>query len=55
MDGPGEVCLETEVEKRWRSGMKPDEIARAMGVDMGWVEKIIATQEEEPDATPEKE
>ncbi len=52
MDGPGEVCLEAEVEKRWRSGMEPEEIARAMGVDVGWVEDILAAQEEGPDATP---
>jgi hypothetical protein len=55
MDGPGEVCLEAEVEKLWRSGMEPEEIARTMGVDVSWVEALISAQEREPGAAPGRE
>lgn len=42
MEGQGEVCLEEEVERRRRAGMTPEEIAREMGLDPGWVESLVA-------------
>lgn len=55
MEGPGEVCLEVEAEKLWRSGMEPEEIARVMGVDVIWVEALIPDRREEPARGPERE
>lgn len=45
MEGQGEVCLEEEVERRRRAGMAPEEIAREMGLDPGWVESLVADEE----------
>ena len=42
-----EVCLEEEVERLRRSGMSTSEIARAMGVDEGWVEGLVAMSADE--------
>ena len=42
-----EVCLEEEVERLRRSGMSASEIARAMGVDEGWVESLISMSADE--------
>lgn len=42
MEDRREVCLEEEIEKRRRSGMAPEEIAREMGVDAAWVEQVIS-------------
>jgi len=42
-----EVCLEEEVERLRRSGMRTSEIARAMGVDEGWVEGLVAMSADE--------
>ena len=42
LDNRGEVCLEEEVERRRRAGMAPEEIAREMGLDPGWVESLVA-------------
>ena len=41
MEG-GEVCLEEEVEKMWRSGMSKEEISKKMGVDPTWVESLVS-------------
>ncbi len=41
MEG-GEVCLEEEVEKMWRSGMSNEEISEKMGVDPAWVESLVS-------------
>ncbi len=45
MEGQGEVCLEEEVERRRRAGMSPEEIAREMGLDPGWVESLVSMSE----------
>jgi hypothetical protein len=42
LEDRGEVCLEEEVARLRRSGMSAREIARAMGVDEGWVEGVIS-------------
>jgi DNA-directed RNA polymerase specialized sigma24 family protein len=42
-----EVCLEEEVERLRRSGMSASEIARAMGVDEGWVESLVSISADE--------
>ena len=42
-----EVCLEEEVERLRRSGMSTSEIARAMGVDEGWVESLVSISADE--------
>ncbi len=56
MNGKGEVCLEEEVERRRRSGMSTDEIARDMGVDPAWIESLVSMWEpdEEPSAKSSK-
>lgn len=46
MEDRREVCLEEEVERLRRSGMSTSEIARAMGVDEGWVEGLVAAQDD---------
>ncbi len=55
LDNRGEVCLEEEVERRRRAGMAPEEIAREMGLDPGWVESLVARlpEEDETSAPPE--
>jgi hypothetical protein len=55
LDNKGEVCLEEEVEKRRRSGMSTDEIARDMGVDPAWVQSIVSMVEVEDSSTAERE
>jgi len=47
LDNGGEVCLEEEVERRRRSGMTPEEIAREMGLEVAWVEEVVAMLPEE--------
>ena len=42
VEGGGEVCLEEEVQRLWRSGMSVAEISRTMGVDEGCVEVLIS-------------
>jgi hypothetical protein len=56
LNGKGEVCLEEEVERRRRSGMSTDEIARDMGVDPAWIESLVSMWEpdEEPSAKSSK-
>ena len=55
MDNKGEVCLEEEVERRRRSGMSTEAIAREMGVDPSWVESIVSMTEEEGSSEPNRE
>jgi hypothetical protein len=50
LENGGEVCLEEEVERRWRAGMMPEEIAREMGVDPSWVESLVARLPDEGEA-----
>jgi hypothetical protein len=50
VEGGGEVCLEEEVERLRRSGMSAAEISRTMGVDQGWVEALISSWGEGPEA-----
>jgi predicted transposase YdaD len=47
LENGGEVCLEEEVERRRRSGMTPEEIAREMGVELTWVEEVVAMSPDE--------
>jgi hypothetical protein len=47
LEDPREVCLEEEVARLRRSGMSTHEIARAMGVDEGWVESLISISADE--------
>lgn len=42
MEDCGEVCLEEKVEQLRRSGMGPEEISSKMGVDIAWVEQVLA-------------
>jgi hypothetical protein len=55
LDNGGEVCLEEEVERRRRAGIPPEEIAREMGLDPGWVESLVARtgDDDEISAPPE--
>ena len=55
MGNKGEVCLEEEVEKRWRSGMSTDEIAQDMGVDPAWVESLVSMTGVGGSSTAERE
>jgi hypothetical protein len=55
LDNKGEVCLEEEVEKRRRSGMSTNEIARDMGVDPAWVQSTVSMMEVEDSSTAERE
>jgi hypothetical protein len=50
LENGGEVCLEEEVERRWRVGMAPEEVAREMGVDPSWVESLVARLPDEGEA-----
>ena len=50
MEGRGEVCLEEEVERLRRSGMSAAEISRTMGVDQSWVEALLSSWVEGPEA-----
>ena len=53
MENGGEVCLAEEVERRRRSGMTAEEIAREMGLQLPWVEETLAaSQEADPDTDP---
>lgn len=52
MDGRGEVCLEEEVERLWRSGMSPEKISAHMGLDPGWITEVISPFADEDN--PEK-
>lgn len=45
MANKGEVCLEEEVDRMWRSGMSTAEIAQEMGVDPSWVESLVSMWE----------
>jgi hypothetical protein len=47
LDDRREVCLEEEVERLRRFGMSTREIARAMGLDEGWVESLISMSADE--------
>jgi hypothetical protein len=49
-----EVCLEEEVERLRRSGMSTSEIARAMGVDEGWVEGLVAVWADEDSSAEDR-
>jgi hypothetical protein len=49
-----EVCLEEEVERLRRSGMSTSEIARAMGVDEGWVESLVAVWADEDSSAEDR-
>jgi hypothetical protein len=50
VEGGGEVCLEEEVERLRRSGMSAAEISRTMGADQGWVEALLSSWGEGPEA-----
>ena len=54
MEDRREVCLEEEVERLRRSGMSASEIARAMGVDEGWVESLVAVSADEDSSTEDR-
>ncbi len=54
MDGRGEVCLAEEAERLRRFGLGIDEVARRMGVDVAWVETVVAEPEGDEEPTPEK-
>ena len=55
MENKGEVCLEEEVERRWRSGMSTDAIAQDMGVDPSWVESLVSMVADEESSTTSHE
>ncbi|WP_165874090.1 hypothetical protein [Rubrobacter taiwanensis] len=42
-----DTCLVNEVERLWRQGLSPEEIAAGMGVDEEWVREVVALLEEE--------
>lgn len=42
MEDNREVCLEEEVWRRRRSGSNPEEISTGMGVNIVWVEQVLA-------------
>ncbi|HET7481056.1 MAG TPA: hypothetical protein VFJ72_16240 [Rubrobacteraceae bacterium] len=42
MEDQREVCLEEEVWRLRRAGNKPEEISARMGVDVSWVEQVLA-------------
>ncbi|WP_162924309.1 hypothetical protein [Rubrobacter indicoceani] len=46
----GEVCLEQTVERLYEEGKTPAGIAEVMGVDVGWVETLVAGWADEPEA-----
>ena len=54
MEGRGEVCLAEEAERLQRSGLRIHEVARRMGVDVAWVETVIAEPEGDEELAPEK-
>ena len=51
MENGGEVCLEEEVGRLWRSGMSVQEISDSMGLEPAWVAEIVALLPEEPPDT----
>ena len=55
LENGGEVCLEEEVERRWRLGMAPEGIVREMGVDLSWVESLVSRLSGEGEASMARE
>ena len=50
----GEVCLAEEAENLWRSGLGVDEISRRMGVDVAWVQTVVAPHAKDGQPEPDK-
>lgn len=42
MEDNREVCLEEEVWRLRRAGLEPEGISSAMGVDLAWIEQVLA-------------
>ena len=53
MDEKGELCLQEEVGRLWEACLSGEEIAREMGVDVGWVEAVISMLD--PEDKPARE
>ena len=49
MEDNREVCLEEEVWRLRRAGMEPEDISAAMGLELAWIEQVLAMlPDEEP-------
>lgn len=42
MEDNREVCLEEEVWRLRRAGMEPESISSKMGVELAWIEQVLA-------------
>lgn len=52
MEDNREVCLEEEVWRLRRTGLGPESISSKMGVELAWIEQVLAMN---PDEEPTSE
>ena len=52
MENNREVCLEEEVWRLRRAGLEPEGISAEMGVELAWIEQVLAMN---PDEEPTSE
>ncbi|AHY47943.1 Hypothetical Protein RradSPS_2660 [Rubrobacter radiotolerans] len=45
MEGGSEACLEREVEKLREAGLSAEEISTRTGLEVGWIESLLALWE----------